>query len=226
MMEVLRCEQRTEEWYRARLGIPTASAFSAVLSGGRGAEAAAHRRRYMYRLAGERMTGRSDHAFENRHTKRGRALEPEAIAAYEMQRNTDVDKVGLILNHGAGASPDGLVGPEGLVEVKCALPELLIPYLLGEAEPTEHKAQIQGQMYVAEREWADLIVYAPGMPPYVRRYDRDEPYIRHLSAAIARFLAELESLVEVLRDYGRPTYNPGARVPDVTDLGMTAEPPF
>jgi hypothetical protein len=99
--------------------------------------------------------------------------------------------VGFVTNHGAGCSPDSLIGDAGMLEIKTAAPHILIGRLLCDDFPPEHRAQCQGNLWVAEREWIDCLVYWPGMPPVVRRAERDEAFIKDLAAAVDQFNAEL-----------------------------------
>ncbi len=195
-MEIIRCEQNTPEWIEAKIGIPSASQFSAILASGRGGGPSKTRLTYMRKLAGERITGQPAENYRNAHMDRGHAMEPEARRLYEFTEGVTVERVGFIKNHGAGASPDSLVGDEGLLEIKTALPHLLIGYLDADRFPSEHVAQVQGQMWVSERAWCDLLIYWPGMPPFQARAERDDNYIdRTLAPGVLRFVDELEDMV-------------------------------
>jgi hypothetical protein len=120
--EIIECEQNSPEWLRARMGIPTASAFSDVLAKGEGKT----RRTYMLKLAGELITGEPMESFSNAHTERGHLLEEEARDLYTLQTGADIARVGFIRNGRAGCSPDSLIGEEGGLEIKTKLPHLLI----------------------------------------------------------------------------------------------------
>lgn len=202
-MQIIDCEQNSEEWLKARMGIPTASEFSTVMAKGRGGGDSKTRQTYLYKLAGEIITGQPMESFSNAHTDRGHAMEAEARSAYELIADVDCQPVGFIRSGRKGASPDSLVGDVGLVEIKTKLPHLVIEALLRGEFPPEHKAQCQGQLWVSEREWVDIAVYWPGMPLFVTRAWRDEPYIRELSAGIDQFNAELDMIVDRVRAYGR-----------------------
>lgn len=202
-MQIIDCEQNSEEWLKARMGIPTASEFSTVMAKGRGGGDSKTRQTYLYKLAGEIITGQPMESFTSAHTERGHAMEAEARSAYEFMVDADCQRVGFIRSGRKGASPDSLVGDAGLVEIKTKLPHLVIEALLRGEFPPEHKAQCQGQLWVSEREWVDIAVYWPGMPLFVTRAVRDEPYIRELSAAVDQFNAELDMIVDRVRAYGR-----------------------
>jgi hypothetical protein len=203
--EIIDCEQGSEDWYRARMGIPTASEFSTVLAKGRGSDTESRTRRtYLLKLAGEIVTGEPMESYSNGHMDRGKAMEQPARNAYAFMADADVERVGFIrCGSGAkGCSPDSLIGSDGALEIKTKLPHLLIDCLLKDEFPPEHKAQCQGVLWVAEREWIDLAVYWPKLPLFVKRATRDEPYIARLAEAVDIFNAELDATVKWLRAYG------------------------
>lgn len=202
-MEIVTCDQGTDEWFRARMGIPTASEFGTVMAKGRGGGESKTRQTYLYKLAGEIITGEPMENFSNTHTERGHALEQEARTLYAFMAEAQCERVGFIRSGRKGASPDSLIGAVGMVEIKTKLPHLMIETILRGEFPPEHKAQCQGQLWVAEREWIDIAVYWPGMPLFVTRATRDEAYIRELSAGIDQFNAELDMIVDRVRAYGR-----------------------
>lgn len=202
-MEIVTCDQGTDEWFRARMGIPTASEFGTVMAKGRGGGDSKTRQTYLYKLAGEIITGEPMENFSNAHTARGHALEDEARTLYAFMVEARCERVGFIRSGRKGASPDSLIASDGMVEIKTKLPHLMIETILRGEFPPEHKAQCQGQLWVAEREWVDIAVYWPGMPLFVTRATRDETYIRELSAGIDQFNAELDMIVDRVRAYGQ-----------------------
>jgi hypothetical protein len=201
-LEVFHCEQGTEDWHECRRGIPTASEFATVLARGRDGGASLTRKSYLYRLAGEIVTGRCAETYSNRDMERGKEQEPIARDIYAMEHEAEPELVGFIRNGPKGCSPDSLIGADGMLEIKSAAPHVLIEKLLREDAPPEHKAQCQGALWVAEREWIDLAIYCPGLPLVVHRLTRDEPYIANLAAEVDRFNAELAEIVERVRRYG------------------------
>lgn len=194
-MQIFNCEQGTPEWFACRLGIPTASQFATVMASGRGGAESKTRRTYMLKLAGEILTGDPMDSFSNAHTERGHEMEPQARSFYAMQKDVDPQQVGFIRNGNKGASPDSLVSTDGMLEIKTKLPHLLLDVLLRGEFPPDHKAQCQGQLWVAEREWVDLICYWPKMPSLIIRAHRDEEYIKQLSTAVDQFNDELAEIV-------------------------------
>lgn len=195
-IEIVTCQQGSPQWLAARLGIPTASEFASIMAKGRGGSESRTRQTYLYKLAGEIITGHPMESFSNAHLERGKLMEEEARSYYEFMTDTACEPVGFIRNGRKGASPDALIGANGLVEIKTKLPHLLIEALLRDEFPPEHKAQCQGQLWVAEREWIDIAVYWPGMPLFVTRATRDEAFIRELAQAVETFNDELDRVVE------------------------------
>lgn len=203
-LRILDCEQGTAEWFAARAGLPTASEFATILAKGKDGGASKTRRSYMMRLAGEILTGEVAETYSNGHMERGKVLEPEARNLYAFQADVDPEQVGFIVNGPKGCSPDSLIGSDGALEIKTKLPALLIDCLLRDEFPAEHKAQCQGVLWVAEREWIDIAVYWPRLPLFVKRAYRDDTYIASLSNAVDAFNAELAEMVERVRRYGLP----------------------
>ena len=196
------CPQGSDEWFRVRSGIPTASEFHTVMAKGRGGGESKTRRTYMLKLAGEILTGEPMEHFSNAHTDRGHEMEPEARDLYAFLKDCEPQLVGFIRNGGKGASPDSLVDGNGAVEIKTKLPHLQIDCLLCGEVPPEHKAQCQGILWVAEREWIDFVSFWPNLPLHVHREYRDEEYIAKLAAAVDEFNEELATIVERIRAIG------------------------
>ena len=202
MMEILDFDQRSPEWFAARSGIPTSSEFATVMAKGRDGESKT-RRTYMLKLAGEILTGEPMENYTNQHMERGRIMEGEARAFYAFMADAEPLPVGFIRNGDKGASPDALLGDDGLLEIKTKMPHLLIDLISKDEFPPEHKAQCQGQLWVSERKWLDLVVYWPKLPLFVKRVTRDEPYIARLATEVDRFNNELRQLVECVRKFER-----------------------
>ena len=195
--QIIECEQGSSDWFQARLGIATASNFAAILAKGEGKT----RAKYMRRLAGEILCGDPAETFNNGHMDRGKEMEGEARNWYAFTREVTPQQVGFLVNGRMGYSPDSLIGADGLLEIKTALPDILIEAILRGDFPPEHKAQCQGGLLVSEREWIDLVVYWPKMPKFVVRAGRDEAYIRSLRSMIEIFNDELDALVEKIKKY-------------------------
>lgn len=199
-MKTIDAPQGSDEWFQARVGKVTASRISAVMSKGRGGEASATRAAYMGELIAEVLTGQPVNAFQgNADTERGVLEEPNARATYETQRGVLVDTVGLVLHptiERSAASPDGLVGDEGLLELKCPRPHIHLDYLLGNEPPSKYVPQMAWQAACTGRAWVDFASYCPVMPEdlqlFVVRYTPTAGYIQELETAVAAFLAEMD----------------------------------
>lgn len=199
MVQYFDCEQGSAAWFEARRGIPTASCFSDIMSKGRGSAPSKTRLTYMHKLAGEIITGEPMESVSTAAMERGHALEPEARELYQMLTGNAVQQVGFARNGRVGASPDGLVGDIGGLEIKTKAPHLMVEVILADLFPAAHWAQCQGILWVTEREWIDLAVYCPGFPLFIKRADRDEAYIEELSENVGFFLAELDEAVAKIR---------------------------
>lgn len=200
-IEIVNCDQNTDSWYRARLGLPTASNFQCLIANSAEKKG---RTTYLRKLATEIITGEPTEGFTNQALERGHAMEDEARNLYSFMRDVDPQRVGFIRNGAKGCSPDALIDSNGILEIKTQRGDLLIETLMKDEFPSEHKAQCQGALWVTERDWLDIIVYWPKMPPFVKRTTRDEQYIRQISDAVDAFNDELALLVERIRAYGRP----------------------
>lgn len=205
MIEIIDCEQNSPQWNEARRGVVTASEFATVMANGKGGAESVTRRKYLYKLAGEIITGELAETYNNAILERGHTMEGEARDAYAFMRDADPQLVGFVRNGRVGGSPDAFVGDDGILELKTKQPSVLIETLLRDGFPPEHKAQCQGLLLVCEREWIDLAAYWPKMPLYVCRATRDHSYIAQLRDALDRFHDDLDALVERLRKWGNAT---------------------
>lgn len=198
MLEIFDMPQNSEEWFQARLGIPTASEFSSILAKGEGKT----RMSYMRKLAAEIITGERGESFTNGALERGHVMEAEARSMYAFLHDVEPRLVGFIRNGNKGGSPDSLIGEDGLLEIKTMRGDLLIDVILKGEFPSVHKAQCQGNLWIAEREFIDISVYWPKMPPFIRRAYRDEAYIKTLASEVDRFNDELHEMVNRIQSYG------------------------
>lgn len=194
MQIITEIEQGSPEWLALRLGIVTCSELECLLVNGKGeAGFGTGAFTYMNTLIGERITGEAADPFMgNRHTERGHELEGVARTLYEQREEVETKQVAIILNHGAGYSPDSLVGARGLTEIKTKLPKFQVEVILSGEIPKEHIAQCQGGLWVSEREWIDFVCYWPGMPLFIKRAYRDEAMIRKLSERVSTFYEILD----------------------------------
>jgi hypothetical protein len=199
-VQIIDCEQNSDAWIQARLGLPTASMFSAILAKGEGKT----RKSYLYKLAGEIITGEPTESYTNGYMERGHAMEGEARELYSFMHDAEPVRVGFVRNGPVGCSPDSLLGSAGLLEIKTKRSDLLIDVLMKDKFPSEHVAQCQGALWITERDWIDIAVYWPKMPLFVKRAHRDEAYIATLASEVAVFNAELSETVERVKRYGAP----------------------
>jgi hypothetical protein len=194
-VEFIDCDQNSPEWIAARAGIPTASEFSTVMAKGRGGGESLTRKKYLYKLAAERIIGQPVEVWGgNAHTERGHEMEPEARALYAFMSNAEPKQVGFIRRGPVGASPDSLIGDDGLLEIKTKLPHLQVELLESKVLPPEHKAQLQGQLWISGRAWVDFFSYWPGLPPFQTRVHREPVYIAEMQKAVVEFLSELDAI--------------------------------
>jgi hypothetical protein len=192
--------QGSQEWFDARCGRATSSEFSAIIAKGEGKTRSA----YLRRVVAERLTGKSCETYKNAHMERGQEQEPMARLAYEAAIDDFVEQVGFVSHPVlmAGCSPDFLVGLDGGGEIKCVLPHIHVETMLRGGFPPEHRAQIQGSLWVTGRRWWDFCSYSPDMPKHLRLYrfrvTREEHYIETLEAEVRRFLGEVDQIVAML----------------------------
>lgn len=199
MIEIFDCEQGSDAWVSCRAGIPTASKFATVMAKGEGKI----RSEYMRKLAGEVITGQPMSSYKSEQMERGNVMEDEARETYAFICDADIRRVGFIRNGMKGASPDSLIGDKGGLEIKTAEAHIQIDRLERDRLPPEHVAQVQGNLWVSEREYWDFVSYWPGLPMLRVRVKRDEAYIKQMAGEIDRFNDELAELVERIRNYGR-----------------------
>lgn len=197
MLEIFQdIQQGTDEWLRARIGVPTASEFGCLLAKGKDGGESKTRKSYLYRLASEIITGEPIETFKGPAMERGNRMEDEARNFYAFAYGAEPEQVGFIRNGQKGCSPDSLIGANGMLEIKTQRGDLLLQTLEADKFPSEHVPQCQGALWVAEREWIDICVYWPGMETLVKRAYRDEPYIKRLEAAVQAFNEELAMIVD------------------------------
>ncbi len=199
-------EQGTSEWLAARLGKVTASRVADVIAKTKSGYSAS-RENYAAQLVAERLTNAVQDSFSNAAMEWGTANEPLARTAYECLHDVMVEQVALI-NHPiiemSAASPDGLVGDEGLIEIKCPNTATHIAYLKAQKVPEKYKAQMAWQMACTGRAWCDFVSFDPRMPESLRmfliRYERDEKFIAELEEEVKKFLNEVSATVEELNN--------------------------
>jgi hypothetical protein len=203
MMQIIECEQGTIGWLLARAGIPTASEFHTVMAVGKQGGKSLTRTAYLNKLAGEILTGEPMTSYSNGDMERGKLMEDEARDLYAFQNALEPQRVGFVRNGEKGASPDSLIGDKGGLEIKSAAAHIQVARLLDGGLPSEHKAQVQGNLWVCEREWWDFCSYCPKLPLLQVRVYRDETYIAKIANEVDLFNIELQQTVEFIRKYGQ-----------------------
>ncbi len=196
--------QRSAEWFEARLGKVTASRIADVVARTKSGWGAS-RENYMAELICERLTGEPAAGYVSAAMQHGIDTEPEARAAYEMWTDSTVTEVGFVPHPEiamSGASPDGLVGDDGLIEIKCPGTARHIKTLLGGTIDRRYLLQMQWQMACTGRAWCDFVSYDPRISPemqlWIERVERDDETIDWLTKEVVAFLEELDEKLAVL----------------------------
>lgn len=199
-------EQQSEAWFAARLGKVTASRVKDVMAQGRGGAPSATRRNYMMELLCQRLTGTREEGFSSAAMQRGTDLEPVARSAYEIDKGVMVVETGLIAHPritGFAASPDGLVGADGMLEIKCPLTATHIAVMQSGKHDAQYEWQMLSQMACADRDWVDFVSFDDRLPSELQyvcyRFERDFSRIRTMESAIVEFLEELDELEQEMR---------------------------
>lgn len=216
-------EQGSPEWFAARCGKATASRIADIVAKTKTGYSTS-RANYMAQLICERLTGAVAESFTNAAMQWGTEKEPEARDAYAFLRDVDVEQVGLI-DHPrislTSASPDGLVGADGMVEIKCPITATHIETLRTGAIPGKYVTQMQWQLACAGRQWCDFVSYDPRMPEemrlFVSRVMRDDAHIAQLEADVIAFLDEIDAAIDDLKAQYMPANDSG--VPNLLMAG-------
>ena len=198
-------QQQSEEWFNARLGRATASRVADVMAKTKSGPSAS-RANYMADLIVERLTGTRAEGFESAAMIWGRTTEPQARAAYEFHTDAEVVEEGFCLHPAIpdfGASPDGLIGDLGLLEIKCPNTAAHLEVLLTGTVPGKYVTQMQAQMACTGRAWCDFVSFDPRMPGemqmFLKRVHRDDAFIAEMEDAVTDFLTELAQKLDALR---------------------------
>lgn len=211
-MKALYCEQRSAEWFEARCGRVTSSRVADAMAflsrksknGEKGDEAQA-RKNLKAGIVAEILTGIHQEHYVSDPMKFGAAQEPFARAAYEQEHNVLIDQVGFVIHptiERAGASPDGLLGKDGLIEIKAPNTTTHLDYIIGDVVPEEYKMQMLWQMRCCERQWCEFVSYDPRLPDYlqlfVKRFERNDEAIAIMDQMVQQFLSEVDGLISRL----------------------------
>lgn len=201
-MKIIDCVQGSQQWLDLRVGVLTASKMDRILTP-KTRKPSTQATKLAYEMLAEQVLGRSLNDASSGFMERGSEMEAEARAWYEFERDVDVVQVGLVLrdDERVGCSPDGLVGEDGGVEIKCPSAAVHMGYLL-DGPGDDYYCQVQGSLWVTGRKWWDLVSYTPGFPTVCLRFQRDEEFIGALSAATETFLSNLDEYRARLRAMG------------------------
>lgn len=203
-------EQRSDEWFAMRAGKVTASRVADVIAKTKTGPAAS-RKNYMAELIAERLSGEASGGFTNAAMQWGTDTEPMARDAYQAITMETVTEEGFVIHptiEQSGASPDGLVGEDGLIEIKCPNTATHLDTLESGKVPAKYITQMQWQMACTGRQWCDFMSFDPRLPEamqaFIKRVPRDDEMIAELEAAVTEFLAELDKRVADLEaKYGK-----------------------
>jgi len=199
-------EQGSEEWLQARVGRATASRFSDVMASIRSGEAAS-RKNYRAELVVERLTGQPVEFYKSPAMEWGNEYEPVARLKYELTTGNNVEECGLFIHNSimAGASPDGLVNDDGLLEIKCPNTATHIETLRKQEVPRQYYWQVMGQLWLTGRKWCDFVSFDPRMPAnaqyFTTRVLRDDEAIADLEDNIVTFLTGVDEEVAFIENY-------------------------
>ena len=188
-MQIINCKQNTEEWYQARLGIPTASNFTKIVTSK--GEKSKTFKDYAFQVASELLTTEQEEIYKSDAMQRGNDLEDEARQAYQEETFNIVNEIGFIKCNHYGYSPDGLIGDDGLIEIKCPKQNTHMKYLHNRALPSIYKAQVQGGLLATNRKWCDFVSYHPNFIDDARllivRVFKDDDFIKSLNQLLVEF---------------------------------------
>ena len=199
-VEMVDIDQNSPEWDEARRGVITASCFSNIVQ--RTGKPSTQRKKYLYKLAAEVVSGYKVASYSNAIMERGHEVEQEARQAYSDATLNEIDHVGFCFmdeSHRVGASPDGLVGEDGGVEIKCPDAHTHVEYLLSNKLPVKYLQQVQGSMYVTGRSWWNFVSYYPGLKPLILKVERDDKFIGLLDAEITKSIDEMDKVIKAIR---------------------------
>jgi len=206
-MITIEVEQGTTEWLDARLGRATASRFKDILATLKSGSESSARRNYRAELTVERLTHAPIERYRSAAMAWGSDTEDLARTMYMLKTGNPVEQVGFMQHDDimAGASPDGLTGLDGTIEIKCYEIANHISALKSDKMPPEHMAQVQGQLWLSGRKWCDFISFAPELPDnaqiFIQRIQRDDDYIKNLEVEVIKFLGEVDDDIKFVESY-------------------------
>ena len=228
-MKIIECKQGTSDWFTARLGVASGSHCADILGTlKKGGENAA-RANYRAKIVAERLSGMLDvDGFVSPAMMWGTDVEPLARAAYEIKTGNEVDTIGFALHdsiENMGGSPDGLVGEDGIIEIKCGNTNTHLKWRDAGIVPPEHEPQISFYLALTGRKWADFISYDPRLPErhriFVVRMERDDARCAEIEDAVRQFNAECDAMIARLDALNPAIIRPEMPEPEEDPLGLT-----
>lgn len=199
-MIIVNVEQGSQDWQTCRTGIPTASNFDKIVT--TKGERSKQWEKYLYQLAGERITGIKEESYSNGGMQRGIEMEPQARELWQLLNDMPVEQVGICYQDESrrfSCSPDGLIGSGGGLEIKCPSVAVHVGYFLGGKLPTDYFQQVQGSLLVTGREYWEFMSYYPGLRPLVLTVKPDHAFHAALGAALVEFCRQLDEVTERIR---------------------------
>ena len=198
-MEIINIDQRSDEWFKLRLGSIGGSSIAEVTAGGTGKT----RKTLLYRMAGEILSGQKYNGYQNADMLRGVEQEAEARSLYELVTGATVQQVGLCREaEHTHCSPDGLVGDDGMIEIKCTIPSVHVETIVENVVPAAYRKQIAWSLGITGRAWCDFVSYSPTVVDkqiLIIRSGSDEKLIKELRASAEKFISEMLEIVKKVR---------------------------
>lgn len=193
-------DQGSDEWFQTRVGIPGGSSFEDIIT--TDGKPSKQRDALLFRLAGERVIGKKEATYQNDAMRRGVELEPEARQVFEMIMQVEVKQCGFVYydsRKDRGVSPDGLIGDDAGIEIKCPMLSTHVAYILSGKLPTKYFQQVQGALYVTGRKYWFFMSYYPELKPFILRVGRDESFIDKLHESLEKFCSDINDVVEKIK---------------------------
>ena len=199
-MRIIESVQGTPEWLQSRLGCPSGSGFSNLITATGKPSASADG--YINQLIAELITGETTYVKTTEWMQRGTELEPMARDYYTLATGNEVEEVGFCKHDRleTGVSPDGLIGSNGGLEIKCPAPATHVAYIRTGGLPTKYKQQVQGCMWITDREWWDFVSYNETMPALIVRVERDQDYIDALAIEVEKACEVIQTQYQKLKE--------------------------
>ncbi len=202
-MIIIDCPQLSDAWFQEKAGVPSAGSFSKIVTT-KGARSI-QRKKYLYQLAAEAITGVKEQGYSNANMEEGVRREQESRDLYEFTQGVEVEQVGFVYQDEqkrVGCSPDGFINREWGLELKNVLPSTQVGYLIAGKLPTEYFAQVQGSMLVTGYQRWDFMTYSPGLPPFLLTVRPDEKFLKALEKELDSFCLELALTIKKLKEMG------------------------